>query len=68
MAARTLTYEKAMARLEQIVSQVESNELDIDKLTASLKEAKELIDFCKDKLYTTDAEIKKLLDSFQKED
>lgn len=67
MPTRTMTYEKAVKRLEQIVNQIESNELDIDRLSSSLKEAQELLTFCKDKLYTTDAEIRKMLDAFQKE-
>ena len=37
-----MTYEKAVKRLEQIVSQVENNELNIDQLGTSLKEAQEL--------------------------
>ncbi len=48
------TYEEAMARLEKITAQIESGELDIDHLCDKLKEAQELIKFCKDKLYKTD--------------
>ncbi len=57
-----MTYEQAMNKLEQIVSQVESSELDIDQLSAKLKEAKELIAFCKKRLYQVDEEVKKLLE------
>lgn len=67
MNAKTMTYEKAVKRLEQIVSQVENNELNIDQLGASLKEAQELLAFCKERLYKADAEINKMLDDFQKE-
>ena len=35
-----MTYEKAMKRLEEIVKKIESGEMDIDSLAASLKEAK----------------------------
>ena len=62
MAAKKETYTEAMARLEQIVSRIESNELDIDQLGENLKEAQKLIKFCKDKLYKADAEIKKMLE------
>lgn len=50
-----------MARLEQIVRQVENNEEGIDLLAARLKEAQELIAFCRKKLFTTDEEVKKIL-------
>ena len=32
MAAKKQTYEQAMKRLEEIVSRIDSNELDIDSL------------------------------------
>ena len=50
MAAKKQTYEQAMKRLEEIVSRIDSNEL-------------ELIKFCRDKLYKADEEIKKMLDN-----
>ena len=59
MAAKKQTYEQAMKRLEEIVSRIDSNELDIDSLGVNLKEAQELIKFCRDKLYKADEEIKK---------
>lgn len=68
MATKSMTYENAMKRLEQIVAQIENNELNIDQLSSSLKEAQGLITFCKDKLYGTDAEIKKILDTFQEKE
>ena len=61
MAAKKQTYEQAMKRLEEIVSRIDSNELD--SLGVNLKEAQELIKFCRDKLYKADEEIKKMLDN-----
>ena len=49
MAAKKQTYEQAMKRLEEIVTRIDSNELDIDSLGESLKEAQELIKFCREK-------------------
>ena len=62
MAAKKQTYEQAMKRLEEIVTRIDSNELDID----SLKEAQELIKFCREKLYKADGEIKKILEEEDK--
>jgi len=52
-----------LKRLEEIVSGIEENKLDIDRIGESLKEARELIKSCRDKLYKTDEEIKKILET-----
>ena len=57
-----MTYEKAVKRLEEIVKQIEGGEMDIDFLTANLKEAKALVEYCKEKLTNVEAEVKKCLD------
>lgn len=57
-----MKYEEAMKRLEEIVSKIEENKLDIDQIGDSLREARELIKFCKDRLYKTNEEIKKILE------
>ena len=62
MAAKKETYTEAMKKLEAIVARIERGELDIDQLGENRKEAQRLIKFCKDKLYKTDEEIKKMLD------
>lgn len=67
MAKKTvLTYEEAMAQLEQIVRQVEQKELGIDQLVEQLKKATELVAYCKEKLYNTDKQIKNILDTAEK--
>lgn len=58
---QNIKYEDAVRRLEDIVTRMENNELDIDTLSEQLKIAQQLIKLCKDKLIKTDAEIKKLL-------
>ena len=65
MATKKETYTEAMKRLEAIVSQIESNELDIDELANRLKEAQRLIKYCREKLYKADVEIKKMLEEGQ---
>ena len=57
-----MTYEQAVKRLEEIVKRIEGGEMDIDSLTAKLKEAKGLVEFCKEKLTNVEAEVKKCLD------
>lgn len=58
-----MKYEDAIKRLEEIVAEIEGNKLDMDRIGDSLKEARNLIKFCKDKLYETDEEIKKILET-----
>lgn len=57
-----MTYEKAMKRLEQIVAKIENGEMDIDLLAANLKEAKTLVEYCKEKLANVETEVKKCLE------
>lgn len=60
---QNLKYEEAIRQLEDIVSKMENDELDIDQLSTQLKQAQQLVKLCKDKLTKTDADIKKLLDT-----
>lgn len=55
-----MKYEEAMKRLEELVQQMESGDVSIDSLTQKLKEAKKLIQLCKDKLTKTEEEIKEI--------
>jgi exodeoxyribonuclease VII small subunit len=64
MTTKKKDYESAMRRLEEIVRQMENNELTIDHLTAHLKEAKELITYCQEKLYKVDEDVKRILENF----
>ena len=61
MAKQEMKYEEAVAQLEEIVSKMETGELDVDSLSTHLKMAQKLIKLCKDKLTKTDSEIKKML-------
>ena len=55
-----MTYEAAMRELQNIVDALQENTLGIDDLSDQLKRAAELIAFCREKLRTTDEEIKDL--------
>ena len=58
-----LTYTKAMQELEGIVAKMQSDSCDIDALADYTKRAAELIKYCREKLFTTDEEVKKCIDS-----
>ncbi len=56
-----LTYEKAIAELEEIVNKIESEEISVDELSEKVKRASELIKICKAKLFSTEEEVNKIL-------
>ena len=58
---RTMNYETAVERLEEIVKKMENDELDVDQMAQQLKEAQQLIRLCKDKLTKVDAEIREVM-------
>lgn len=60
---KDITYTQAVNRLSEIMQQMESGTLDVDALTDTLKEARELLAFCKEKLRTVDQSIKEITDS-----
>lgn len=55
-----MTYAEAMARLEEIMDKIQGGKIDIDELAGLLKEAQELVKFCREKIYKVDEEIKSL--------
>jgi exodeoxyribonuclease VII small subunit len=57
---QTESYSEALERLQKIVAQIESGELEIDQLAEKIKEANVIISFCNEKLAKADEEIKKL--------
>lgn len=65
MAKKSLTYEQAMQRLEEIVQGFEQNTLELNQLTAQLAEAQELIKLCNNKLQQVETDVKKLLNDEQ---
>lgn len=65
MAKKEQTYGEAMQELQQIMSRIENEELDIDILLEEVKKAANLIKFCKDKLQKTNVEIQKILDKIE---
>ncbi len=62
MAKKTQTYTEAYTELEQILSELESADLDIDTLSEKVQRATELIGICRDKLKKVDADIQKTMD------
>ena len=56
------TYAEAIAGLEAIVSKLQNNECEIDELKNYTTRSLTLLRFCKEKLFETDKEVKKILE------
>ena len=61
MEQKELTYEQAIGRVEQIVGSLERQETSLDELAPLLKEAQELLTFCKARLLKAEEDINKTL-------
>lgn len=61
MAQKKQTYHQAISEIEEILGQMESEELDVDELSAKVKRVSELVRFCRTKLKSTEAEVEKVL-------
>ncbi|MBQ9568693.1 MAG: exodeoxyribonuclease VII small subunit [Alloprevotella sp.] len=61
MAKKELTYEQALARLEQIATALEQQQTGLDTLTNNLREAQELLALCRRKLLKAETDINEIL-------
>lgn len=57
MAKKEFSFNNAVIEIENILHNIESGDLDIDKLSVEVKRASELIKQCQKKLRTTEEEI-----------
>jgi exodeoxyribonuclease VII small subunit len=58
---KKLTYDEALAEIEEIVSKIEENMYSIDELSEKVKRIATLVNFCKEKLRSTEDELTKIL-------
>ncbi|MDC0339003.1 exodeoxyribonuclease VII small subunit [Flavobacteriales bacterium] len=56
-----LKYDEALEQLRDIVGLLEKKEVKIDDLAIKVKDAKKLVDFCRNKLQETEDEITKII-------
>lgn len=60
------TYKEAVTELENIVRKMESDNCDIDQLSAYTSKALELLKFCKERLFKTNEEVEKCLEELRR--
>ena len=59
MAQKKITYQQSIEELEMIISQMNTGDIPIDELETKVIRAKEILDWCKNKLRSTQESIEK---------
>ena len=62
MSDKQISYTEAMAEIEKILAELRSENIDVDTLTEKVARASSLIEMCKNRLHTTEQEVKKLFE------
>lgn len=58
---KAVTYNEAMAEVEDILGKIENEELDVDDLAEKVKRVSVLLKICKDKLLKTNEQVEQIL-------
>ena len=61
MTKKNPSYSEAIASIDEILHQIETGELDVDELAEKVKQASELLKMCRNKLFSTEKEVEKIL-------
>lgn len=60
-----ITYSQAYDELQKIVLELENSEINIDELDTKIQKASELMKICKEKLFSTEKNIKDILEEME---
>lgn len=61
MATKKISYNEAMAEIEDILEKIENEELDVDELAEKVKRVSVLLKTCKSKLTQTNEQVEQIL-------
>lgn len=61
MTTKKISYNEAMAEIEDILEKIESEELDVDELAEKVKRVSFLLKTCKEKLTKTNEQVEQIL-------
>ena len=62
MIKKQLTYNEAILEIEQILSEIENNDIELDLLTEKVNRVAFLLEICKNKLTQTEEQIEKIFE------
>ncbi len=66
MGKKAIKYSEAVGELNAILEDLESEKIDVDELSEKVKRAVELIKLCREKIETTELEVRKIVKEFDK--
>ncbi len=66
MSKKQMKYTEAVEELNRILSDLESENIDVDELSDKVKRAIELIKLCREKIEQTELEVRKIVKEFDK--
>ena len=67
MNKKAIKYNKAIEQLNDVLVSLESESVDVDQVSAMVKNAVELIKICRDKISKTELEVRKIVKEFEKD-
>ncbi len=60
-----IKYGSSMEKIEEIITKIENEEVDVDELSAKVKEAVMLMKVCKEKIEKAEMEVKNVVDELE---
>ena len=67
MGKKIIRYSEAVEELESILSELESERVDVDDVAVKVKTAIELIKLCRERIEKTELEVIKIVKGFEKD-
>ena len=65
MSKKSIKYSEAMDELKDILDGLESESIDVDELSDKVKRSLALIKLCRQRIETTEVEIRKIVKEFE---
>lgn len=62
MSENSITYQQAFKEVNEIIDEIEAGNVSLDDLSAKVNRASFLMNICKQKLHTTELEVKNILE------
>ncbi|WP_437970555.1 exodeoxyribonuclease VII small subunit [Sorangium sp. So ce260] len=66
-ATKERSYGEASSRLEEILQDIEEGQVDIDELSALVKEAADLVTLCRQKIHAAEVQVKTITEQLERE-
>lgn len=65
LKSNKISYESALARLQEILEELREEKVNVDELSKQLKEAYQLVSVCRQKIKSVEMEIQRIDKEFQ---